>query len=159
MAERVMPRDAITKITTIPNKTDSLKLVYNDATDTNDSISVEDDIAEYQAGAGLNTTYRTRTKIKVLWTGPLSVITTPTSLDGGEKFSDWDRIEVHFNMFSDTSNSGRVPMTVSSIGLTDVYCYSDLGRLVFLKIDDSTFELAQKTIALGNIQRIIGISL
>ena len=32
---------------------------------------------------------------KVLWTGPLSVAGVPTSLDVGERFGDWDLIEVN----------------------------------------------------------------
>jgi hypothetical protein len=157
MSERVMPRDAQTQITTIPNKSNSLKLVYNDATDTNDSISVQDDIAEYQAGDGVNTTYRTRTKTKVLWTGPLSVVSTPTSLDVGEKFSDWDFFVVVVNLESDTNNFSVVEMPIHK--LTSHRFYRDSFVLGVQFNDDTTFEIFAKTMAAANVVEIRGISL
>lgn len=96
---------------------------------------------------------------KVLWTGPLAVVSTPASLDGAEKFSDWDRIEVHFSLFSDTSTFAKTPFTVDFNLLNDINAYSDTGVLVFNKLSDTSFQINTKTVALGNIQRIIGISL
>ena len=109
-------------------------------------------------GIDANTAYKDRVKTKVLWTGPLSVVGVPTSLNGGEKFSDWDLIMIEVSLQSDveifTPTSMIIRMSVNKCDF-----YSDLGRFKYSKLSDTSFEIDLKTVAAGNIQRIIGISL
>ena len=98
---------------------------------------------------------------KVLWTGPLSVVSTPTSLGGGEAFSDWSRIEVHFSTTSDSDTANKEPHTIS-IGLgfsNKIIVHGGTGDMRFEQLTDTTFQLGLKTVLAGNIQRIIGIKL
>lgn len=109
-------------------------------------------------GADVNEAYKDRIKTKVLWTGPLSVVSTPTSLDGSEKFSDWDRIEIHGTVVSDSDIGTVIPFTLSTTNSVR-WLDSSGNSMIFDFIDDTSFQISSKSASLGNIQRIIGISL
>lgn len=110
-----------------------------------------------------NIAYRNRVKTKVLWTGPLSVVSTPTSLDGVEKFSDWDIVFIAFNLRNDTDISQVTPIPIfRSLGFTQAAIYTavaDAEKLRVNIINDTSFEIVSKTVAQGNISYIVGVSL
>ncbi len=95
---------------------------------------------------------------KVLWTGPLSVVGVTASLDTGEKFSDWDMIDVEFNMNSDANLFFTTPISMSIVEAT-IRSWGNSGYITFQKLSDTTFQINGKTVASGNISRIIGIKL
>ena len=98
--------------------------------------------------------------IKVLWTGPLSVISTPTSLNGDEKFSDWDLIQVDFNVESDLSTFNRVPYVLNRYSTTGSYrVFGPTGSMDITFLSDTSFRITAKTLSAGNITEIRGISL
>lgn len=159
---RVSPRDNPIQRTSIPNKLLSLFGFWNADTDANDKIAaqdlIDDILGTIPAETDANTAYKDRVKTKVLWTGPLSVVSTPTSLDGGEKFSDWDYVFIDVNLISDVNMYDSTSFKHDFN--TDLNrFYSDTGNLRFKRLTDTTFEMNQKTLAAGNISRIIGISL
>jgi len=102
---------------------------------------------------------RNRVKTKVLWTGPLSIVSTPSSLDGSEKFSDWDMIVINMSVTSDSFMSASITSTLVLSVPDSIRSYSDTAFMQFQKLSDTSFELAIKSVTAGNIQRIIGISL
>lgn len=117
------------------------------------------DTVKHKKDSGVNVKSYTKGFTKVLWTGPLFVVSTPTSLDGGEKFSDWDMIIIEFNFNSDVAIGGGTPFTQLESLLGNLDGWSDTGKIRYHPIDDTTFEISIKTIAAGNISRIIGVSL
>lgn len=94
-----------------------------------------------------------------LWTGPLSATGVTTSLNSGESFDDWNRIEIHFSVESDVNIQNSVIATVDRDYLDATNVYSDTGNLRIREITPSSFSMDQKTVSAGNIQRIIGVKL
>lgn len=138
--------DDLTELLTRPESVDKIIMIDDSQTDLSKrTVKVQADLI--------------RGRTKVLWTGPLSVVSTPTSLDGGEKFSDWDLIEIDFNVISDTVLTNVTSQTQRQQNFFRQDAYSDSGVLRCEKVSDTTFQIGFKTVVAGNISRIIGISL
>jgi hypothetical protein len=109
------------------------------------------------------TAYKDRVKTKVLWTGPLSVVSTPTILDGGESFDDWDLIQFDVVLVSDTVLSNPSTSVTSfgkdGIGTGALSFFNGTDRLIINKVSNTSFQIITKQMALANVSRIIGISL
>ncbi len=144
----VTPRDLTTEDTSM--RPGDMIEKYNPVSGQNEKV----DYANFNAE---------KVKTKVLWTGPLSTVSTPTSLDAGEKFSDWDIIIVTFNLRNNTDVSQVTPLPIfRSLGFNQVALYTAVGDGSKMRVylsSDTTFELVDKTVTQGNISRIIGISL
>lgn len=154
----VTPRDLPTEMTVITNG-DTESEVYNVDTEQNEKVKKSTDKTYFQGAEVLaNTAYKDRVKTKVLWTGPLSVVSTPTSLDGSEDFTDWDYYIIQVSLTSDVLTFIGSTMIGTVFANTSEF-FSDSGTLVFKRLSDTTFELLTKTVASGNISRIIGVSL
>lgn len=141
--------DDLTELLTRPESVDKIIMIDDSQTDLSKrTVQVQTDLV--------------RGRTKILWTGPLSVVSTPTSLNGGEKFSDWDAYIVQSRPQDDSSLSVvQTAILFPEIGsLVAVFTgWSDSGFFTFQKITDTTFQIQTKTIAAGNISSIIGISL
>lgn len=100
---------------------------------------------------------------KVLWTGPLATVNVETSLNSGESFDDWDMVVVQGNVLSDTdiAGSGQEGFWLSRVGISRaVRMLGDGGGRLTADIKSSTtFEIVEKTVSAGNIQRMIGVKL
>jgi len=108
-----------------------------------------------------NTAYKDRVKTKVLWTGPLSIEGVPTSLDAGERFGEWDSVVVLIRVDNNTiNNSGEPWFLPLGMGILTIRSISQVsGIMTFEKLSDTTFQITSKTMAAGNISRIIGVNL
>lgn len=122
------------------------------------TVGLNADLSDLEAEVDLNTAYKDREKTKVLRTGPFSVVGVTITLDGGEKFSNWNMIEIQFNLDSDSSLFNIDPAVTTLAGINTVRKFSNTGEMTFQRLTDTTFELDSKTVAAGNISRIIGIS-
>lgn len=106
-----------------------------------------------------------KVKSKVLWTGPLNVAGVPTSLNIGEKFSDWDQIIIEANPTSDTDIGNIVENTYSlTQGLAPrniiIPSWAVISQIItWGYVSDTQFLMGVKTSPGGNISRIIGIKL
>jgi hypothetical protein len=98
---------------------------------------------------------------KVLWTGPLSATGVPTSLDAGERFSDWDMIIFDVNTTSNAAIFGSQTTQTFLASLTTIigYFLGATGFMTISRLSDTTFQLGTKTVAAGNISRVIGVKL
>jgi hypothetical protein len=96
---------------------------------------------------------------RVLWTGPLSVISVPTTLNAGESFSDWDRIVLYVSLESATTSTTGTTLEANPLYLDAKRIYSDIGNIRFRKLTDTTFEVDLASVSPWNIQRIEGVKL
>lgn len=104
--------------------------------------------------------YFSKGEQKLLWTGPLSAVGVETFLDSGESFDDWDFIVFTVSYTSDASTFTRTPvMALGEIGYARIRTYGNDGYLVFSQISSTSFELQEKTVTAGSIQRIVGYKL
>jgi len=113
-------------------------------------------------GAAFNTEFNAgpkRGSKRVLYTGPLAAVGVPTQIIPGEKFSDWDTLEIHVNVRSDTVTNVGSPIFVSvDSGLAFVRHYLSQDEYFTFSFDSNTsVRINDKTgLTSGNISRIIG---
>lgn len=118
------------------------------------------DADKYILGSDLKAQVKGTTKI--LWTGPLSVVSTPTSLDSGEDFDNWDAIIIDANLTSDSGTNFQTHQYIPLLSFGDnktIVFYTAAGTIAIRRITSTSFEISSKSLPTGSVFKLIGISL